>query len=171
MIAMNVLKQNSRCSRFPINLILGAVLLVFSCSKNQKPDLSDKYALLASYFEDAHNHQLDESSWGIVVISNRGCITCNRKFADFMAQQNENSNLIYIITASSSAIDISPFINMNSKFVFFDERNKIGKLSLLEGSGFIFLGDQQIDTVIEIKANQIESRFDFISNRLTKAVK
>jgi len=108
---------------------------------------------------------------GIVVISNRGCITCNRKFADFMAQQNENSNLIYIITASSSAIDISPFINMNSKFVFFDERNKIGKLSLLEGSGFIFLGDQQIDTVIEIKANQIESRFDFISNRLTKAVK
>jgi len=108
---------------------------------------------------------------GIVVISNRGCITCNRKFADFMAQQNENSNLIYIITTSSSAIDISPFINMNSKFVFFDERNKIGKLSLLEGSGFIFLGDQQIDTVIEIKANQIESRFDFISNRLTKAVK
>jgi hypothetical protein len=88
-----------------------------------------------------------------------------------MAPQNENSNLIYIITASSSAIDISPFINMNSKFVFFDERNKIGKLSLLEGSGFIFLGDQQIDTVIEIKANQIESRFDFISNRLTKAVK
>lgn len=144
MIAMNVLKQNSRCSRFPINLILGAVLLVFSCSKNQKPDLSDKYALLASYFEDAHNHQLDESSWGIVVISNRGCITCNRKFADFMAQQNENSNLIYIITASSSAIDISPFINMNSKFVFFDERNKIGKLSLLEGSGFIFLGTNKL---------------------------
>ena len=30
---------------------------------------------------------------------------------------------------------------------------------------------QQIDTVIEIKANQIESRFDFISNRVTKAVK
>ena len=30
---------------------------------------------------------------------------------------------------------------------------------------------QQIDTVNEIKANQIESRFDFISNRVTKPVK
>jgi len=137
---MNVLKQNSRCSRFPINLILGAVLLVFSCSKNQKPDLSDKYALLASYFEDAHNHQLDESSWGIVVISNRGCITCNRKFADFMAQQNENSNLIYIITASSSAIDISPFINMNSKFVFLRRKKQDWQIKFARGLRIYFFG-------------------------------
>lgn len=149
-------------------LLLCCFILCYSCNKSQpvsekhiKPGLND-------FFTKAKMHGYDQETTSILILSEEGCMSCNKMFSNLLQCFINKPNAIILISASGTRIDISPFQHDSIKNVLFDESNEFSDLNLVEKSGAIFLHKGQIDTIINIEARNLEEQLGYIKNRIQK---
>ena len=138
-------------------LTIAAILLLFTgCVKIQKPQIESiqpetDYSRLNSFFnEEMDFSQLDNYATLIVINEMGDCINCNNSFAQAMAGNEKNDNILFLISAQGSRVDISKYLDNQEHKVLFDHRNLFNRLNLIQKSAIIKLQDEQIDTIIQI---------------------
>ncbi len=79
--------------------------------------------------------------------------------------KNSQKEIQYILTANGGMLDIRPFLTADN--VIFDREQMIHKKGLIKSSGVFFLNDKQdIDTLVNIEAKNIQLSLEYISLRL-----
>ena len=135
---------------------------ILSCSPFSSPREIETSALI----NFALDYQLSlDSIESILVLTERGCPSCNRSFALFTKQHASHPNSINIISATGGQVDISPFFK--AKDTYFDFNQNFQKTGLSEESCTIFLKEGRIDTIVKIQAQEIEGTFDYLAERLS----
>lgn len=147
-------------------LLLVGTLLILSCNRQDNLIVNSK-TTLTNFFKTNNIPHNDKTSL-ILVLSEEGCLNCDKSFSNLLQKFINNPNALILITASGTRIDISSFQHDSIKNVFFDDRNEFSKLNLIEHSGAIFLNKNQIDTIVSIEASEIEKQFQFINDNISK---
>lgn len=130
-----------------------------SCSTN-KNNINNK---VIEYLEN-HFNEFDSSEKScILLLTEDGCIPCNREYAKFIQNNFINKENSYIILSASGAyFDVSPFMLTDGiKNVTEDDNNKFKK-DIYPYSSAIFIHRNKIDTIIQITAKDIEKTFIYI---------
>lgn len=78
----------------------------------------------------------------------------------------QNEKVILIITANDNIIDISEYKNKPIKNIYFDIEKKLYNENFISTSTVLFLKNKQIDSMIEISANDLNSKLDYIQSKL-----
>ncbi len=147
--------------RFGIGLML--LFLISACQSKTASDELFNYAKEQGF-------EISPSTKAIVVLSNNGCITCNRTFFNLSQDYLNQKEIQYILTANGGMLDIRPFLTADN--VIFDREQMIHKKGLIKSSGVFFLNEQQnIDTLVNIEAKNIQLSLEYISLRLNSLLK
>lgn len=133
------------------------VLLFFSCSQKD----TDYFKLKT--FIETHNLKIENYN-NILIVSETGCINCSKSFALLIQRQLKKEKSLFVISASGKAVDISEFLE--SKNTILDYQDDFSRLNITQHSSAIFLKDNAIDIIINIKAKGIKEDFSFINSRL-----
>ena len=107
-----------------------------------------------------------DSLESILVLTELGCVNCNRSFALFMEKHLSHSNSLCIITAQGRLVDISPFVEQDHLLFDFEENFLDTRLSI--ESCVIFLEEGRIDTLVKVKAKGIEETLTYLNDRLSQ---
>ena len=144
------------------NLFLLFALVFFSCTSN----LSEKkYNALKSFVTENNRHIEDFDH--VLRISETGCPGCNKTFARLVEKYIQSKKNLYIVSARGALIDISPYLEAEqAPNIILDFNNKFGKTQVIENSGMIFLKNNKIDTIVDVKAKGIEETLEYINSRL-----
>jgi|WetSurMetagenome_2_1015567.scaffolds.fasta_scaffold359202_1 hypothetical protein len=103
------------------------------------------------------------SNYGILIISEAGCIACNKEYFNFILDNAVNKdNIIIYSTASGMRLDISPFIGDTIHNLIDNKQNILDKLNLEDGSYFIDINKNKVDTIIPINVFNINQSLDYI---------
>ena len=141
--------------------VLFFIIIVYSCSSDNK-----NYKNLDSFLkEEISVNNIDSINW-IALINESGCIGCNQYFAKEIKKFINNNNGIILVSASGAIVDISPYIADSVENVFRIDIRELEKLQLINKSGLIFLKDKNIDTIVEIRANDIKEQLNFINSKI-----
>ena len=107
------------------------------------------------------------SNYNVFIISESGCMACNPKYLDFILARaaNKNNSVIYS-TASGMKLDISPFLTDTIKNLIQDDLSIWENYKLQEGSYFINVQNDKIDTIIHIEAKTINQSLKYIDSIL-----
>ena len=160
---MKETKQNLLCLRYLSRLVI-VISIFFSCTSHSIKTPENQFKVLERYFTVTHKFQVSKNIRAIVVLSERGCPGCNITFANFLSQQIENPKLLFVIPAIGNSIDISNFIKNKSENIFFDPKDEISELFNLNGSGYISVLDQRVDTIIQLDAFNLASKLDYLTH-------
>lgn len=140
------------------------IFIAYSCKNNQKED--SVYNKLESFLAKKNFVIKDYNT--ILVLSNKGCLTCNKNFAilqeDFI---NRDSSLI-IVSAQGSMIDISNILEAKNKYSDFNQ--KFHKLNITKNSAYIKLKNNKVDTIIEMEAKNLKQSFKYIAKDINKSI-
>ncbi len=110
--------------------------------------------------------EIKSTTKAVIVLSNTSCIACNRAFFNFSQDYLNQKDIQYIVTANGGLLDIRPFLSATN--VSFDKKQMIHKKGLIKSSGVFFLNEQQnIDTLVNIEAKNIQQSLEYISQRLS----
>jgi len=139
--------------------ILILLLLVFSCSLSED---EKNYNKLKTFLGN-NNFEIENYS-SILIVSESGCMNCNKSFANIVKRNLNSKDNLIIISAKGTGVDISPFLE--SKNTILDFENKFAKLALIKNSASIFLDNNKIDTIINIKAKNIKETLTYINSKL-----
>ncbi len=140
---------------FSMGLIL---LCLISCQPKSSSEQLFEYA-------KEQGIEIHPTTRAIVVLSNKGCVSCNKAFLDFSKDFLNQAGVQYILAANGGLLDIRPFLS--SKSVSFDKKHIIHKKGLIEKSGVFFLNEEQhIDTLVNIEAKSIHQAAEYIKQRL-----
>jgi len=90
---------------------------------------------------------------------------CVREFALIAEDHQADDDVLFIVSAMGTKIDISPFLADSSR-VIWDFSGAFGQLGVLERTGIIFLDHGRLDTILTIEANVINEQLEYISTRL-----
>lgn len=102
----------------------------------------------------------------IFVLTEEGCLPCNRSFGEIIENHLEDSTCLIWVTAMGTGLDISAY-RSNEKHVIWDYEDRMRAVGILKGSGVILLQDGRIDTVIQIgNARTVTASLNYLSNRL-----
>lgn len=150
------------------------LLLVFSCNdgvdETQKHNglgvesIRETQHVLPSEVEDfcIINFGFEDNLSGILILTEKGCINCNRKFAMLVEELIHNDNVGIVINAQGSNVDISPFIEYKDRSnLVFDRSNLIKELNLKNSSIAVVK-----DTLIYITAKSLEQDFQYLRDAL-----
>lgn len=145
-----------------LSIKLGAFLffnLLLACS----PRVEEDSVKLKQFVESkGYDYEVFRS---ILVITEYGCPQCNKSFAGLMSQQQENPQMLYIVAARGTIVDISELFDF--KNLIKDFGNEFKSLNLTDKSSCIFLTEQgTIDTLVKIEARNLKGSLDYISTRL-----
>ena len=102
----------------------------------------------------------------IVIIADNSCIPCNKELASLMANYLTKPEILFIISAHESAIDLSPYINASRKDIVFDYNHSLTDNQVIKGSTVLFLKSQEVDTAITIDATQLDTQIAYLKQRL-----
>lgn len=104
----------------------------------------------------------------LVVINENGtCINCNFAFAKAMAAYVDVDSVLFMVSSYGQNIDISGYLNHDKDNVLFDQTDQFSTLNLIETCGIIEFRDQQIDTIIEVKLDNIQKSIDAFNTAYT----
>jgi len=161
---MKKTKQNSLCLRYISRMIVVCFTLFYSCANHPMKMKEMDYKLLKEYLTTTYHYTIGKSICGIVVLSEQGCPGCNRTFANSLSQQIGNPKLLFVIPATGNSIDISNFIKSKSENIFFDPKDEISELFNLNGSSYISVLDQRVDTIMQMDANNLASNLVYLTH-------
>jgi hypothetical protein len=161
---MKVTKQNLHCLRYLGRLVIGLTIF-FSCANHSVKTPENQFKVLEKYFAVNHKFQLNKNISEILILSDQGCITCNKSFANILSQRINNPHLLLVITASGNAVDLSKFIENKSENIFYDYKAEVSDLLNLKGSGIISISDQKVDTIIVLDAIHLKANLDYFISR------
>lgn len=156
MVNRHIRFLNIRSSLFVLTLLF--VGCNQSSTKVQKPTTFDT---LTDYFKIRQEFVLDKKVKTVFVLTEYGCIPCNRKFSSYIKENINNDSVLFLITASGSMVDITPYEN-NEKNIFYDQNMNIKKYPIFKTSKAIYLKNNTIDTILLLNSEQLESQMEYI---------
>jgi len=159
MIKIKHFSGGLRFSKLFFFFIVG-LLFVSSCRQDSR------YQQIKRYFNEIHHYTLHKDQI-IIVISNNGCMHCNRSFASNNERYIENRNITFLITADGNYLDISNY--MNRKNVFFDNKKLLSDYNIPDKTKFIVIKDEKIDTVVNIAYNKLTNQVNFLDSIVTNS--
>jgi hypothetical protein len=141
------------------------ILLLAGCNQTSnsfhKPTTFDT---LSDYFKTRQEFALDKKVKTVFILTEYGCIPCNRKFSSYIKENVNNDSVLFLITASGSMVDITPY-ESNERNIFYDQNMDIEKYPIFKMSKAIYLKNNIVDTIISLSADQLESQMEYIKNR------
>ena len=145
------------------SLSFGLSILFFSgCGKTDAK--SEKFTMVSDFLKTKHNYELNDTIKTIFVITDNGCFSCNKQFAQLASEKVKNSTVLFIIIGSETNIDLSLFPKSNAN-VLFDNPEFVHD-DLFKQSSIFRIKDHQIDTTIIISARELESQIELIKRSL-----
>lgn len=116
-----------------------------------------------------HQYRKDvslEEIKAIVVVSEEGCVSCNKSLAKLVESHLEDSTALVWVSAMGNVVDLTPF-RSNPGRVVWDYGDSLRALGLIQGSGAIFLEGGRIDTVVQVEARTLEISLSEVADRLS----
>jgi hypothetical protein len=135
------------------------VLLGSSCDSLSRDER------LQRYLEDELNLNKDQFPTAIFIVTEEGCPTCNRAFADLVRPLVSTPHCLIIIRAEGRSVDLNGFLTETDQ-VRFDDNGSFKKLGLLEGSGLILLNESQVDTILKFEITDLAQQIAYASDLL-----
>lgn len=156
---MNQPRRNLHYLKYPTNLvaILIIISVAFSCIGQSSKSPHGQYRTLEKYLTKQHHLTLNNNIRTIAILSEHGCPGCNKKFAEYLSQQQGNMHLLIDITASGNWVDLSPFQKNPSAQILYDSKDEISTIFNLNSSSIIFVSNQKIDTIIQLDGTNISN--------------
>ncbi len=163
MTIMNELNSNMM---FTLSKTL--IITLILCLNQYSIDLEkDIRAKIDKFLIEQFAYSINQNTKAIVVISERGCMTCNKKFSRLMESMTSENKLVFIITASGGLFDIEHYFKPTEKNnILIDQKGAFHKLKIMQGSGVILLKGKEEIEIIEINPETINSQIKDIKERL-----
>jgi hypothetical protein len=149
--------------RFEFFLFSMAVLMACAGppARQSEAELTDLEAVVHDRRPDISFTRLK----AVMVLSEEGCITCNRSFAEFLSGHVADSTILIWLTAVGKTVDISPFKENRSRVVE-DYDRIMEKTHLVQGSSIILLDSGRVDTILHLSGRTVEQSLAMASARL-----
>lgn len=155
--------KKSLIQYFAFNLkVFLFVNLLIGCASDKSKHYND-YEIIYDYFQTVHGLKLNQNIKKIFVLTENGCISCNRNFSNVISENINNKKSLFLIIASGTRVDISTFNKKNN--VYFDPQLDYMKYSIFSTSKVIYFKDSKIDTIINIEAKGLEKILEVIKTR------
>lgn len=136
-----------------------------SCSTSEQVE----YKKMKNYLIENFPNYDSKKKTCVLLLTENGCIPCNRLYAKFIEENFFNKNNSFIIVcASGSAIDISPFILKEKISNVYEDPNETFRKEIFPYSSAIFLNAETFDTLIQITSKDTEQNFEFILSKFDK---
>lgn len=142
------------CLAFPLfnKIIIFFISVSFcSCDFISKYDYEKEIKLI----ENLDGVSISNKTEKIFILTEHNCAPCNKLFSEFMTNNIENPNFLFIINASGNVIDISTFKNAKSSKIVIKNLEE----EFFKDTKLIKLKNKEIDTIIKISSENI---FDVI---------
>jgi len=142
-------------------LFFSLILSLIGCKEE-----SD-YDRLSVFLEQEFNFgELDNYEYLIVVNEMGNCLNCNDAFAKVMSNFKENSKILYVVSGQGLLVDISYYIfSEDQSNILIDPSNKFAKLNLVNKCAVISIKDRNIESVNEIKLDNLELSLEIFSEK------
>ena len=103
------------------------------------------------------------SNYNVFIISEAGCMSCNKKYMNFILDNaaNKKNSVIYS-AASGMKLDISAFLTDTIKNVIQNDLSIWKNYKIQEGSYFINVRQDKVDTVIHILPKNFSESLGYI---------
>ena len=140
-----------------------AVLLLLINSCTQLSNKSNDFENLKYELHDEFEIELKNDIKRVFILTEEHCNSCNRNFAKLIENYLNDKESILIINAKGTQVDISNFLKteVENKNLYINRNIKM-KSDLFNSTKVFFLKDNNLDTIINITANQIEQQFNYI---------
>lgn len=142
-----------------IIIVYFQLLLVCACSTDNKD------ALLRSYLRDQMGLSSSQLPTAIFVITEEGCPTCDKLFADLVRPRTDTPSSLFLVRAEGSTVDLSGYLEETDQ-IRFDYDWSFKRLGIIKGSGVVLLNEGRIDTVVEIQASNISHQLAYMTSLL-----
>ncbi|MGP1514628.1 MAG: hypothetical protein ACTTJH_01575 [Bacteroidales bacterium] len=109
----------------------------------------------------------------IFIISENGCMNCNREMSRVARQFIDMNDIYFIINANAGGriVDISPYWEAkNQEQISFDTLDYFNNHNL-KSSYAVFINDDAIDTILEATADKFYDKAHYIENRIIESRK
>jgi len=101
----------------------------------------------------------------LFVLSDKNCVTCNKAFAMFIEKYIGSEKIFYVLTTRGGLFDTRAF--QKAKNIYLDYDGEIYKQNIIQGSGVIFLTDNNaIDTIVTISAFDLNHTLNYLKERV-----
>ena len=138
--------------------------LIYQLSACTTPPKSNNPVMNALY--EFPDFKPNAATKAIVIIADNSCMTCNKELAELMAQYTTRKDILFVVAAHESAIDLSPFTATSRKDMVFDYNHTLTGNQIIQGSTVLFLNNKQVDTAIQIEAAALAQQLAFLKQRL-----
>jgi hypothetical protein len=142
-------------------------LLLFSCNvkTDSKSTLEKKmisrYDSILDYFATRQNRPLKSKFNALYVITEMGCVTCNKQFYDLIKSKLKDPQALFLVQANGAYLNLSGLDSLSN--VYFDQSLLETDYKIFHQSKVIYFKDAKIDTVVTINdARLLEAQLDFI---------
>lgn len=143
--------------------IVSVCISLTSCDSQQAPSVDSSvkndYQFLLDYFKTRHNYTLDNETKQLFILTEKGCPTCNKQFAQLMAKHLNSSNTLFLINAEGNRFDTTPFLQKEeAKNILWENPAFAAKSALLSSSKVIYLKGDKIESIISLTADSLSSQ-------------
>lgn len=122
-----------------------------------------KYDSIVDYFKIRQKISLEVGITKIFVLTEKGCMSCNKKFMELVEENISNKSALILIGTDGSYLDVSKFTP--SKRILVDQSLIETGYTVLHESKVIYLRNKSIDSIVTIDARQIQRQFEFIRSK------
>jgi DNA/RNA endonuclease YhcR with UshA esterase domain len=132
-----------------------------SCAQPQKQEISKNE--VTEYLTDK-KYQLSKNIKKIIVITENGCPACSNALAEVGCKELADSSTLFVITARGSNVNIKPYLQMKNN-VIFDWQANSSQFPMFQQTSVIYLNNTEVDTIIDINADDIHGQLDYVRGR------
>lgn len=118
------------------------LLSIISC--NKKELTTDK--LIETIVRDSLGYKDNYKS--IIVFQEKGCINCQYKTLEFIKQNQNNKDYLFIIQSNDELVDLSSIKKENSNIIF-DYKKYLYNYNITNGSAAIIFSGVKVDTILK----------------------
>ena len=118
------------------------LLSIISC--NKKELTTDK--LIETIVRDSLGYKDNYKS--IIVFQEKGCINCQYKTLEFIKQNQNNKEYLFIIQSNGELVDLSSIKKENSNIIF-DYKKYLYNYNITNGSAAIIFNGVKVDTILK----------------------
>jgi len=143
-----------------VPVLVGVLLFLFGSCGEHELDQRKK----VDDFVQGHRVRV-EGLQAVMVLTDVGCIGCNRSFSEFVMRYIEDPRVCIVVSAGGQHFDISALLEKKDRIVW-DDASAFKDLGLLSGTGAVLLNDHEVDTVIPMRPDDISSSLGYIGTKL-----
>ncbi len=138
-----------------------SMVLFFLVSCQQSGDIQQ----IKNYFREVHHYTMGNGNQTIIILSDNGCIHCNKTFSENEKKYIENKKVVFLITADENYLDLSQYLNKSN--VFLDDRKMLTDYGIKDQSSFIVIKNNKIDTIVHIEFDKVLNQVDLLDKTIS----